>query len=56
MSNFFGRIKGWFDRQERRSIQADEYEHEVDAMTDRLGRHKDHMIDRIEGNPPEDAG
>ena len=48
MAGLIDRIKKWFDRQERKSVQADQRHQEFDEMTDRLGEHKDHMMDRIE--------
>lgn len=50
MASFMQKIRRWFARQERRSMQADQRHQEFDDMTDRLGDHKDHMIDRIEAS------
>jgi hypothetical protein len=44
------KVKDWFARQERKSLAADQVHEEFDEETDRWGEHKDHMIDRLEGN------
>ena len=53
MSRWRERMGSWFSRAERRSIDAAEYEREVDEMIDRLGQHRDKMIERIERTQPE---
>ncbi len=53
MTTIIDKIKAWFGRQERRTVEAAEDFKEFDATTDRLGGHKDHMIDRIEDNRPD---
>lgn len=53
MPSFVARIKSWFGRQERQSVRADRREQQFDEMTDRVGDHKDHMMDRIES--PDDT-
>ncbi len=48
MAGLMDRIRKWFSRQERRSVQADQVHQQFDDMTDRVADHKDHMMDRIE--------
>jgi len=48
MARILDKIKRWFGRQERNTLQYEQRHEEFDQMTDRVMDHKEHMFDRLE--------
>jgi hypothetical protein len=54
--SFMDKVKNWFARQERNSLQYDQRHEDFDEETDLWGPHKEHMKDRVDGVDESDVG